>query len=84
MGSHNLTASHAKELVDQIIGDDDGAHALELLELLHGISDPEHTVGLEAKKQAYLSTEHFESSFKSCLESIEEKIVLDDSSLPAA
>jgi hypothetical protein len=63
-----LTSAHARELIERIIVDDDGAHAPELLELLNGITDPDNTVALEVKRYLFTFTPEFEASFSNYFE----------------
>jgi hypothetical protein len=63
MQTSQMSLSHARNLVAQITHDDDGEHAAELLELIHGIADPESVVGLEVQKDLYRMTPDFDAHF---------------------
>jgi len=67
MSVPDLTVSHARELVTQITQGDDGAHAEQLLELIHGIADPDSIVAMEVEKQLYSLTPDFQSHFAAYL-----------------
>ena len=59
-----MEVSLARQLVSQITQNDDGAHANELLILIHGISDPENEVALEVQRMLYEMTPDFQTHFK--------------------
>lgn len=59
----DLSVAHARELVAEITRADDGAHAVQLLELIHSIADPDNIVAIEVEKQLYSLTPDFQSHF---------------------
>lgn len=65
-----LTIERAMELLDFLVSDNDGKHAPELLELIHGLSSPDNFVALEVKKRLYSMTGDFESSFERYLSGV--------------
>lgn len=63
MSKPDLTLDHAHELLDRLTRSDDGAHVNELLELIHGVADPDNLVAVEVQKRLYAMTVDFQNHF---------------------
>lgn len=67
MSSVEFTLDHAQALVNRITQDDDGAHANDLLQLIHAIADPNSVIAIEVEKYLYSMTPDFQSHFRAYL-----------------
>lgn len=59
-----MEITFARELVSRITRDDDGAHAVDLLILINGITEPENVIAGVVKRQLYEMTPDFQSHFR--------------------
>ena len=57
-------------LVERITQADDGAHVVELLELINGVADPANVVAVEVTKRLYSMTPDFESHFEAYMKKL--------------
>lgn len=71
MASPDFSAARIRELLDQLTLVDDGAHVLPLLELVHGIGDPNSVATIAAENYLYCMTPDFESQKRKYLEKME-------------
>jgi hypothetical protein len=70
MRKPDLSLNHAHELIERITQGDDGAHAAELLELIHAVADPNNVVAIEVQKHLYSLTPDFQSHFLEYMENL--------------
>lgn len=64
-----ISMSHARNMLQRVTRDDDGAHAEELVRLLHGLTDSENCVAVQMKKELYMLTADFDAHFQAFLSS---------------
>lgn len=65
-----MEVEHARHLVSQITQNDDGAHAQQLLMLIHGIADPKSEAATEVQKMLYAMTSDFSTHFNAYVGSL--------------
>lgn len=67
MSKPDLSVAHYLALVDEVTRSDDGAHAAQILELVHGVADPNNIITIEVEKRLYSLTPDFQSHFNAYL-----------------